>query len=304
MFPYSLPIVLPIQFRQFRIALELTDHIVVEGDEHAPADVIPSIALLRCQADLPDEIEPIPQRQQVQCVHRPQDHPDRHHIGVGVVVYPVVFLAGVARMELVGADDSPDRVAAAVVVKVGQAHPETCDLDQHLGSVVDEKLAITGHLIVLPRVVRDGEADMMCPRTGIRIPPAGLRIQVKFLAHFAPVTARLPGIHRAEVARPAGPRAGPREAADTDKAAATGKRSACAGSAPGRRTARPRRHVRGRPHRAAPAPGLRRRVRRCAAKWSAAGAPNAAGGPAMPPSLSVRPMLHCSHSRAHARACC
>jgi len=88
------------------------------------------------------------------------------------------------------------------VIKVGQSHPETGDLDQHLGAVVDEKLAVAGHLVVLPRVVRDGEADMMCARAGIRIPPSGLRIEVEFLADLASVAARLPGIHRAEIARP------------------------------------------------------------------------------------------------------
>src|SRR5262249_25084463 len=116
---------------------------------------------------------------------------------------PVVFLAGIARMELVRADDASDRVAAAAVIKVGQAHPETCDLDQHLGAIVDEILAVTGHLIVLPHIVSGSETDVMGTRTGIRIPPSGLRIELEFLAHLPPVTARLPGIHCAEIACPA-----------------------------------------------------------------------------------------------------
>src|ERR1700739_1332733 len=105
-------------------------------------------------------------------------------------------------MELIGANDSAYRVAAAAVVKVGQAHPETCDLDQHFGTVVDEILAVPGHLVVLPRVVRDSETDVMRARTGIRVPPAGLWIEVQLLTHLTPVAARLPGIHRAEIARP------------------------------------------------------------------------------------------------------
>ncbi|CFS63252.1 Uncharacterised protein [Mycobacterium tuberculosis] len=38
--------------------------------------------------------------------------------------------------------------------------------------------------------------------TGIGSPPPGPWIEVQLLTHFASVAARLPGIHRAKVARP------------------------------------------------------------------------------------------------------
>ncbi|CKO48774.1 Uncharacterised protein [Mycobacterium tuberculosis] len=58
----SVPIVIPIQFRQFRIALELADHAVVEWNEHASAHVVPLVALLRCQPELFDQMAAIGQR--------------------------------------------------------------------------------------------------------------------------------------------------------------------------------------------------------------------------------------------------
>jgi len=64
-------------------------------------------------------------------------------------------------MELVGTDDSPDRKAATAVIEGGQADPKACDLGKNLGAVVDEVLTITGRLIVLPRVVGDGETDVV-----------------------------------------------------------------------------------------------------------------------------------------------
>ncbi|CFR88080.1 Uncharacterised protein [Mycobacterium tuberculosis] len=56
-------------------------------------------------------------------------------------------------MEFVGTDYSPDQVAAATVIQLGQAYPEACDLNQQLCPAVDEILAVTGHLVVVPRVV-------------------------------------------------------------------------------------------------------------------------------------------------------
>jgi hypothetical protein len=60
--PVSLPVALPIQFVQFRIAFELADHLVVEGDEHPPRQVIPPIELVGRQIDFPDQIQPVTQR--------------------------------------------------------------------------------------------------------------------------------------------------------------------------------------------------------------------------------------------------
>ena len=90
-----LPIAFPIKFGQFGIALELADHPVVEGNEHAPCHVPPPIQLLGPHIQARGQVQAVAQRQQIERVHGTQDHPHRQHVGVGVVVDPVEFLSGI-----------------------------------------------------------------------------------------------------------------------------------------------------------------------------------------------------------------
>ena len=108
--------------------------------------------------------------------------------------------ARVAGVELVGADDAPDDVAAVGVVVLGEAHPEPRNLDEHLAAAVGEEIAVGGGLVVLPDVVGDREADVVRTGAGIRVPPSRVRVQVQAGALLAPVAAGLPREHRALVA--------------------------------------------------------------------------------------------------------
>ena len=109
-----LPVGVPIQFGQFVVTLELADHAVVERNEHPPADVDPSAQVPRRSARAFRAGPAGWQRHQLESLHGPQDHPHRHHIGVGVVVDALVRPVRVARMEFIGPDDSVDAVAIAL----------------------------------------------------------------------------------------------------------------------------------------------------------------------------------------------
>ncbi len=127
---------------------ELADHAVVEWNGHASAHVVPLVALLRCQPELFDGGDrstvaqvnpPLPTQSSISrwCTHcclfrrtRCRDTPN-----------------GIRRDRLL-----PDR-SGRDVIQLGRAYPEACDLNQQLCPAVDEILAVTGHLIVVPRVV-------------------------------------------------------------------------------------------------------------------------------------------------------
>ena len=102
-------------------------------------------------------------------------------------------------MELVGPDHATDRVPAARLVEAGETGVVAGDLDEHLGAGIDEELEIAGHLVVLPDVVGDRDADVDLTATGVGIPASGVRIQVQLLAFLTAVTPRLPREHRALV---------------------------------------------------------------------------------------------------------
>ena len=102
-------------------------------------------------------------------------------------------------MKLVGPDDAVDAVAITLFVVCRPADPESGDLRQHLGAVVDQVRQVPGDLVELPDVVGDGDADVVRAMTGIGIPPAGTRIQMQFRALLAAVAAGLPREHRAGV---------------------------------------------------------------------------------------------------------
>ena len=103
-------------------------------------------------------------------------------------------------MEFIGPDDAADAVPIALFVVGGPADKEACDLRQHLRAVVDQIREIPGDLVELPRVVRDGDADVLCASAGVGIPPTAARIEVQQLAFLTPVAAGLPREHRTGVA--------------------------------------------------------------------------------------------------------
>ena len=202
----------PIQFRQFAIALELADDAVVERNVHPPADLLPVRQLGAVQPERLHQVQPVRQRQQVQRVEGAHDHPDRHDVRVRVVVDAVVGRVGIAGVELVGPDHAPYPEALAFFVVGGQADEEACDLGQQLGAVVDQVGEVAGDLIELPRVVGDGDSDVVGVGAGVRVPATAARIQVQPLTFLAPVAAGLPGEHRARVAGRARGVAGLRQA--------------------------------------------------------------------------------------------
>ena len=153
-----------------------------------------------CQAEPLAQVQSISQRHQVERVQRPQDDPDRHHVRVRVVVDTVVGTIGVSGVEFVGTDHPVDVVAILLRVVCRSAHPEPGDFGEHFGSVVDQIRQVAGHLVELPRVVRDGDADVMSKVAGIGVPPTRPRIQVQLWAFLASVAAGLPGVHRTAVA--------------------------------------------------------------------------------------------------------
>ncbi len=135
---------------------------------------------------------------------------------------PSKGLSGISRMELIGPDDAVDAVAITVFVICRPADPESCDLRQHLGAVVDQVRQVPRDLIELPDVIGDRDADMVRAMAGIGIPAPGTGIQMQFRAFLAAIAAGLPRKHRAGVTRRAWRRGGPPLTVDTDSAAATG----------------------------------------------------------------------------------
>ena len=212
----------PIQFRQFAVALELADDAVVERDVHPPADVIPVRQFGTVQSERFHQVQAVRQRQQIQCVDGAHDHPDRHHVGVRVVVDAVVGRVGIAGVEFVGPDDAPDAEAFALFVVGGQADEEAGDLGQQLRAVVDQVGEVAGDLVELPRVVGDGDTDVVRAGAGVRIPVAAARIEVQPLTFLASVAAGLPGKHRTRSSRPPRRRDVPPAGAGSGSRAATG----------------------------------------------------------------------------------
>ena len=160
--------------------------------------------LVTAQPECLQQVQPVRQREQIEGVEGAHDHPDRHHVGVRVVVDAVVGGVRIAGVELVGPDDALDAEAFVSVVVAGQADQEARDLGEHLRAVVDQVGQVPGDLIELPRVVGDGDTDVVRPGTGVRIPATAARIEMQPLAFLASVAAGLPGKHRARMARRAG----------------------------------------------------------------------------------------------------
>ena len=196
----------PVQLGQVAVTLELTDHTAtgrwagsgcgVERHEHPAADVVPLIQFAAMDTQAFEQIQSIPERHRVQGVEGPHDRPHRHHVGIGVVVDPVIGAVGVAGVELVGTDHAADDVAALTFVELGPADPEPGDFGEHLRAVLDEVFQVSGHLVVLPDVVGHGDADVVCAGAGVRVPPAGVGVEVEGLALLPAVAAGLPGEHR------------------------------------------------------------------------------------------------------------
>ena len=103
-------------------------------------------------------------------------------------------------MELVGAHDAVDIVAVPLFVVVGYRRPEAGDLQHHLGPVVEQELEVVGDLVVAPDVVEDGGVYVPLVVGEVRLPLAGVWVEVDDLCLFLPVGAALPGVHRPFVA--------------------------------------------------------------------------------------------------------
>ena len=171
----------------------------MERDEHAARDVFPPFKLGHRQAQLLGELGPAVFGQQVEYLDRAKQQPGRHHVGVGVVVDPRVGSVGVAGVELVRAHHTPDDVAVPVAIIGGGAREEPGDLEDDLGALQREELAVPGGLVVLPGVAGDRDAHVALQVRRVRQPAARLRVEMQERALLSPVAAGLPWVHGTHV---------------------------------------------------------------------------------------------------------
>ena len=186
----------------------------------------------------------------------------------------------VAGVEFVRAHHPADDVPVAVAIVGGGAGEEPGDLEDHLGALQREEFAVAGGLVVLPDVAGDRDADVALQVGRVRQPAARLRVEVQQGALLPCRRCRTAmGTWRPRD-RPRAPLAARRAGDGSGRPSGTGSARVAAGSGPGTRTCRPRRHARGRPRRAGRARERRRRGPCCWARPSAAGGRCAAGAPA------------------------
>jgi hypothetical protein len=90
-------VALPVELGELLVALELADDAaVVEWHVHRAADVAPARDFLPRQAELRHELDAAHEREQVQHIQRPAQHPHRHHVRIGVVVQSGAGASGYA----------------------------------------------------------------------------------------------------------------------------------------------------------------------------------------------------------------
>ena len=162
----------PVEFGEVLVAGELADDpVAVEGHVQAPADVVPSRQLRGGHS------EPFPElagavAEVAVGVAGALEQPGDHDVGVGVVVDALAGPVGVAVVELVGPHDAAQVVPVGGGVVLGQVDPEPGDLHEEFGAVVGEERVVGGDLVVLPHLVRDGQADVVLAAGVVRHPPS------------------------------------------------------------------------------------------------------------------------------------
>ena len=202
-----LAVAVPVEYAQSFESLELADDlaaavVAVGGNVHLARDVGPAVALGRGDGEGGSESSGVFRRDQVQDVQRPQQRPDGHDVGVGVVAQPGCVRLGIGFVVFVGTHHSVNFVASPLRIQVGRAGPEPRDVQEQCGAVRGQEFHVQAGLVVLPDVVGDGDVHVPLQGAVVRDPPPGRRVEVDDLTLFAPVAAALPRKHGARVAGP------------------------------------------------------------------------------------------------------
>ncbi len=187
---------IPVQLGERLVSLELADHpVLVANDPHLVAHVLPEGQFRVVERQLLSQLAPPRLGKQLDQLECPAQHPDGHHVGVGVVVQSRFGSACVAVVVFVRPHDALDLVAVEGRVVAGDTRPEPTDLEDHLRPVGDHELEVRRGLEVVPDVVGDRRIDVSLEMGRIGQPPAGERIEVQCLGLLATVAAALPRVH-------------------------------------------------------------------------------------------------------------
>src|SRR5665213_1656447 len=127
-------------------------------------------------------------------------HPSCHHVRVRVVVYARSLSPWVAVVELIGTHDRLDSITTDRRVEPSKAREESSHLEDQLGAALKEPGQVRRRLEVAPRVVGHGKADMALIIGAIGYPAPSAGVVEDCWCLVSPVTAALPGEHRAAVA--------------------------------------------------------------------------------------------------------
>src|SRR5665213_1148886 len=158
-------------------------HALVIGPADAVKDVVTSMEI--------DEVDQI---------IRACKHPSCHHVRVRVVVYARSLSPWVAVVELIGTHDRLDSITTDRRVEPSKAREESSHLEDQLGAALKEPGQVRRRLEVAPRVVGHGKADMALIIGAIGYPAPSAGVVEDCWCLVSPVTAALPGEHRAAVA--------------------------------------------------------------------------------------------------------
>ena len=139
--------------------------------------MVPPVEFGSGQAQPVDELTAAVPGQQAERLDGAEHQPGRHHVGIRVVVDPGRGPVRVTGVELVRADHPTDRVPAPGRVEGREAGEEPGHLEDHLGALQRQELAITGGLVVLPGAAGDCDADVALPvgASGSERPERGSR---------------------------------------------------------------------------------------------------------------------------------
>ena len=206
-------VAVPVQLDQVLVAVELTDHPVVDWHGQPAAQVRPARRLLWVHAEPGDQLVALVSGQQGQGLGGPPAHPGSQDVGVGVVLHALPRSLGIAVVVLIGAHHPGDVEAVRRRVVGSQGRKQPRDLDDQLGAAFGEPGQVAGGLVVLPGVVGDGQADVQLPAGVVRHPSTGSQVEQLGRGLFPAVAAALPREHCSRQAGGAGGLAGGVQAA-------------------------------------------------------------------------------------------
>ena len=196
-----MPVSLPVEFLEFIITLKLTDDAaVMETQPHFAAYVLPMVQLLFFKRqNFKDFTSPV-LRYDLKHFQGLGENPNRHDIGIGVVVESRLTGIRIGFMIFIWSHNAQDFITVKLRIIRCNTGPEASDLQNHLGTVKRQEFQILSSLIILADIIYYGRVYMTLISGIIRNPSAGLGIQMDFLGFLPAIASALPGIHGSFIA--------------------------------------------------------------------------------------------------------